>query len=361
MDGYDGDYGSIHLRYGYMYHKDNLTDRYELRVCGCASSEEFKLDNYCAMNNDLQPGDDLIGIPIQESECHMKSTALIETASETKALSLIKSGTWITERDSVLLDVDEDFYGVEASIMPLLDAGMNENQIELISFWVGRLICATNTYQERQADAFYNYLIQTIIDFKLICAKEDKASDSVCKNVASLISAVKKLQPEFMSNLRERKLHYSFCNPDKTNFALNQLILAFCKMNIDQLKALSEVGICLVQSPKTYGFENMNGLRICYGYNTPNETMVMFHVPTLAEIDQRTENLKDILKQKQFTPGAVTICRSTRDGYTPKKYFTKIESDVKDVLRYAFPRIREDSFYYDDDLLGGPAGWHGRH
>ncbi|XP_041363165.1 uncharacterized protein LOC121378877 [Gigantopelta aegis] len=362
MEGYNAeDYGSVRLRYGYLYRRDNDTGRLGLELCACATSVEFEIENYCFMNNAQFSEDQINSLPIKESECHIKNTGLVEIVRESKAISLIKSGTWITSEDSVLLDVDEDFYGVEASIRPLLDAGVGEVEIETISFWVERIVCALNTHQERQVDSFFNYLIQTIIDFKIICSMSLKDEDSICVNSSKLVSAAKKLQPEFMKNLRERNLDQYLCDPVRSKFALNQLILTFCNMNVDQLKALSEVGICLNVSPKTMDFKKMCGMRVCYGYNTPNDTMVEFHVPSLTEIDQRTDTLKDILKQKQFVPGAVTICRSTRDGYTPKKYFTKIESDVKLVLRDAFPRIRDDSFYYDKDLLGGPSGWHGRH
>ncbi|XP_041363395.1 uncharacterized protein LOC121379021 isoform X2 [Gigantopelta aegis] len=354
------EYASFPVRYGSMNREDTKTGRLVMELCACMSSKEFNFETYCFMNNasDLE---DMDGIPIKESECNIKYSGLVEIVSEIKAISLIKSGIWITAKDKVLLDVDEDFYGVEASVSRLYGVGIDQDRVDEVSQMVKRLVCASNTHQERQTDSFYNYLIQTIIDFKIVCSQSEKVNDSICKNSRKLASAVKKLRPEFMKNLRERNLEQHICDHTRIKLVLNKLILEFCKMTIDQLKAFAEVGICLNQSPKTMNFDHRHSMRVCYGYNTPNETAVMFHVPSLAEIDQRTDNLKDILKQKQFVPGAVTICRSTRDGYTPKKYFTKIESDVKLVLRDAFPRIREDSFYYDEDLLGGPSGWHGRH
>ncbi|XP_041363854.1 uncharacterized protein LOC121379347 isoform X2 [Gigantopelta aegis] len=353
------EYASFAARYGAMYRNDSKTGRLVTELCACITSKEYHYDNYCFINNATDYLD-MDGTPIEESECNIKYSGLVEIVSDTKAISLIKSGTWITAKDKVLLDVDEDFYGVEASVSRLYGVGIDQDRVDEVSQMVERLVCASNTHQERQTDSFYNFLIQTIIDFKIVCSLRERANDSICKNSRQLGSAVRKLQPEFMKNLRERNLEQNLCDHTKIKFALNRLILEFCKMSIDQLKALAEVGICLNQSPKTMNFDHRHSMRVCYGYNTPDDTLVMFYVPSVAEIDKRTDNLKDILKQKQFVPGAVTICRSTRDGYTPKKYFTKIESDVKLVLRDAFPGIREDSFYYDEDLLGGPSGWHGR-
>ncbi|XP_041364821.1 UPF0489 protein C5orf22 homolog [Gigantopelta aegis] len=353
----DKEYAAFRVRYGSLYHKDNATGEPVLQLCACATSSEYKLDNYCFMNN---ASDDSEEIPIRESECHMKYTGLVEMVSETKAISLISSGTWITAKDSVLLDVDEDFYGVEAAITPLVDAGVNKETIDTVAHWVKRLVCASDVRQERQTDSFFNYLVQTIIDFRIVCSINEKADDSVCNSPENLVSAVSTLQPKFLDNIRERNLVQHLCDNESED-ALKELITELCKLNTDQLKAFAEVGICLYESPKTTDFDSERSMRVCYGYNTPNETVVMFHIPSFLEIKQRTEKLRDILTQKQFVPGAVTICRSTRDGYTPRKLFSKIESDIKRVLRDAFPRIREDSFYYDEDLLGGPVGWHGRH
>ena len=354
------EYASFPVRYGSMYRRDVTTGHRVIELCACISSKEYNFDQYCFMNN-ATDYDDMDGVPIRESECDIKYSGLVEIVSEIKAISLIKSGTWITEKDNVLLDVDEDFYGVEASVTRLYDVGVDQETVDAVSQFVELMICASNTHEERQTDSFYNYLIQTIIDFKIICSLNERANDSMCKSSRKMTSVIMTLWPEFAKNLHERNLDQRICDHSRIKFIMKNLIREFGAMTIDQLKAFAEIGICLNHSPKSMDFNPRHSMRVCYGYNTPNQTMVMFHVPSLAEIDQRTENLKDILKQKQFTPGAVTICRSTRDGYTPKKYFTKIESDVKDVLRYAFPRIREDSFYYDEDLLGGQAGWHGRH
>ena len=317
------------------------------------------MDNYCFRTNasDL---DSWMGIPIRGSDCDMKHTGLVEVVSETKAISLISSGTWITERDSVLLDVDEDFYGVEAVITPISEAGVDADTIDAINHWVTRLVCASDTRQERQTDSFYNYLIQTIIDFKIVCSVGDKTNDSVCSSPDKLTAAVSTLIPMFLDNLRQRNLEQHLCFGESDD-ALKELIVELCALNTDQLKAFAEVGVCLNGSPKSTDFASNHSMILCYGYNTPNDSVVMFHVPSSLEITQRTSNLRDMLEQNQFVPGAVTICRSTRDGYTPRKLFSKIESDIKRVLVNAFPRILEDSFYYDEDLLGGPVGWQGRH
>ena len=50
-------------------------------------------------------------------------------------------------------------------------------------------------------------------------------------------------------------------------------------LDAKQLKALSQVGACLKESPNTIGFNEDNSIRLCYGFNTPNKTVVQFHIP----------------------------------------------------------------------------------
>ncbi|XP_071107213.1 UPF0489 protein C5orf22 homolog [Haliotis cracherodii] len=349
------DYQRMDVRAGTTFKLVNGKKVKEL--CACFSTGPIKKEKYCVMNNITVDSEDESGIPIEESACTFRTSGIIEIVSERKAILLIKSGKWLTHSDNVILDIDEDYYGCEAAVLPLYNSGLKESEIRDISMWVQLLVCAQGTTDERSVDNFFNSVLESIIDFKQLCQSGLMQRDTCNDN--EIRTAFWSRVPAMLKDLQGR-IHGHFCrqNPD---FILKMMLAKLVTFTTDQLRSLSQVGVCLNMSPKTLEFNHKNNMRMCDGYNRPNDTMVVFHTPDVEEIDERTEAMEMILDGRTFAPKLVTICRSVRDGYTPKKYFQKIEGDVLSVLQNSFSKISENFILYDSDLLGGPTGWYGRH
>ena len=70
-------------------------------------------------------------------------------------------------------------------------------------------------------------------------------------------------------------------------------------------------------------------MQICHGANTADQESlpIFLHSPEEGEIIERAEEMQDILalSDEIASPSLVTICRSARDGYTPRKDAMQIE------------------------------------
>ena len=96
---------------------------------------------------------------------------------------------------------------------------------------------------------------------------------------------------------------------------------------------------------------------VCTGQTAPDNDVITHHVPTRQEIVRQTDKLKKILSYLP-QPKHVTVCRSFRDGYTPKEFFSQIERNILTSIQNSFHSYR--TVHYDVNLLGGPEGWFSR-
>ncbi|ESO93756.1 hypothetical protein LOTGIDRAFT_153217 [Lottia gigantea] len=316
-------------------------------ICECDFEEEQR---YCMLQIGDRESQQSIEIP--PDHCDIKRIVKTEYMSEQKAIELLKTTDWLSPTENLVLDIDEDFYGCEASCMPLYDVGILEPEIQMLKGLIARIFCPMNTLQERKLDQIFYRLTQRFIGWK----PNNQNKTKFLQEKKEFIEIVIKEVETVVDMNKVQKCHRN------TLFRayLRMLLKKFEKYTDDQLRALGEVGLCLGGTPKAAEFEYQRGARICDGYNRPNESMVYFHTPTVQEIIDRTIQLGEIL-QLLPEPDVVTICRSMRDGYTPRKFFHKIEHDVLKLLEDNFEKVTNDSVHYDNDLLGGRYGWPDRH
>ncbi|XP_041363169.1 uncharacterized protein LOC121378879 [Gigantopelta aegis] len=304
-------------------------------------------------------------VEVGVDECNIQSRGSVEVVSEDTAIDMLYRGNWISPDDSIILDIDEDYYGVESAVQPLYDAGLDERTLTWPDFYVSRLFCSRDAAQETMADRFYHSLMQKIRNVRLYCTRlEGDNATNRCEEHPAMIETLMQFVPSMIEDLkRQEVLRSALCTQDesKLNTILGGLIRHSVKYTVPQLDALSQVGICHRCSVSSYDFESRYGMKLCDGYNKPNDSIVPFHMPSVEEINFRTVNLREILKDAYMTPGIVTVCRSTRDGYTPRSHFRQIENDVLNSLGDYVKGVDKDMVYYDPDLLGGRFGWHNRH
>ncbi|XP_067670961.1 uncharacterized protein [Haliotis asinina] len=352
-------YVSVRLRFGIMYREGmSDEDEYIQELCACAESDYVTIDAPCVRIIPDFESDNEKYVPIPESRCLDKTLmGTVEFVSTDKAIELAKSGNWIKASDSVILDIDEDFYACEAVSTPLYNAGMSQDDINDISSIIQKLLCVDNAQDEMLADKFFHDLLKITLMHLKMCNSLRAKSDSSCSDSLSMRNAViGKVYSILQKAMRV------MCLPiESTHFMLRHLIDKLLLLNERQLEELITVGVCMNQSPRSASFNRNDGMMLCRGYNGPNSTQVVYHSIDEEEIDQTTNHLKTILSQS-FTPGVVTLIRSVRDGYTPRKQFYAIEPKILNVLKTVFPhRIRDSSIHYDSELLGGKEGWYLRH
>ncbi|XP_046547884.1 uncharacterized protein LOC124257788 [Haliotis rubra] len=207
---------------------------------------------------------------------------------------------------------------------------MTSTQIGDISENVATLLCAGNAREEMMADKFFHDLLQILLNELKQC-QPDSESD-VCTETQVMKSAILRK----VTDKLEQAKHVMCLPSETTHFLLGHLLDDLLVLTEHQIKELITIGVCMQQSPRTFEFNRNYGVMVCRGYVGPNSTMIPFHSVDMHGIDQTTNQLRTILTQP-FTPGVVTVVRSARDGYTPRKQVHIIESKVLDALKSAFP------------------------
>jgi hypothetical protein len=141
----------------------------------------------------------------------------------------------------------------------------------------------------------------------------------------------------------------------------HSLVTKIATYSIKQIRALQETGFCSHTSTKTFRTDQSTPrFGICKGSNTPQDTAVLEHTPTLTELATRSVLLKGLLKKlTDHSVKLVTVSRSVRDGYTPRQFFERIEANVLNGLNESFHG--QIDLHYDRELLGGKPGWPARH
>ncbi|KAK2175967.1 hypothetical protein NP493_692g02016 [Ridgeia piscesae] len=155
-----------------------------------------------------------------------------------------------------------------------------------------------------------------------------------------------------------------FCSDDETTIEQlwETIMRRLCMFSLHEFTAVMNLGFCLSTSPATLGFgtQGVGNIEVCHGANVPNDSVVFLHSPGVVEVDGRMALLNQVLKfiDSRNPPKFVTVCRSVRDGYTPREHFTKIEAGILKIFqRLSMPY----SATYDQNLLGGRQGWPNRH
>ncbi|XP_050416697.1 uncharacterized protein LOC130010276 [Patella vulgata] len=320
--------------------------------CRCIKTGMFKRNKECVHVSGYRGMNETA---IEPSQCDIKFTYTMEELTEKEALERIEKGGWLSKDENIVLDIDEDFYGCEAAVQPLYDVEIFEEELNKIKEPLHYLFCPRNAIDERSFDKIFHFITSLVAKFTPSTKNEKQLR-------AERLQFIDKVSEEFLQNVKTMGVEGGMCSKidiTRTGY-LRLLLLKLLKLSEKQIKALSEIGLCLVMTPNSVLYNPLYGMRTCDGYNRPGESMVFFHTPTIEEINQRTKDLKQIFSGIP-DPKIVTICRSMRDGYTPRKFFHKIESDVLESLEQGYSRIHRDGIHYDSQLLGGRNGWPDRH
>ncbi|CAC5423842.1 unnamed protein product [Mytilus coruscus] len=295
--------------------------------------------------------DNATAISIPKHKCRVQRTYTVEEIQENVAVKYVNNAKWLLNNEEIILDLDEDYYGCVYASQPLLDLGVKEVELKHINNYLDKLICPKSLVQERYVD---NILTTALDLFKRFYTcqnpKQPVAINKNCPKLAKITSEVNAYLQKIL--WQNKKIHLCSKQHHAVKYAISEIIHSFQKLGIKQLKAMQRVGFCLNTSPKTYKVTFPPRYGICMGANTPSDSSVLIHNPTRKEITERTATLQNILKSlKAKSVKFVTICRSSRDGYTPRRFFKLIESDIMASLNKTFNN--NCVAHYDGGLLGG--------
>ena len=281
-----------------------------------------------------------------------------EQAVDHVALEMLKTKRdWIGASGNIILDVDEDYFGVELPAQSLVDAGLDWNMVAELHLTLAYIFCPKHINHEGLGNRMMRELIGSFINRCRTAVKSDQ--DTCPVSIDEIRSVVYKVVLAYWN--RDVLL---FC-PEKTKRLLvvvNELTDALYQFKLNHLRALMEFGFCLETSPASAYFREMGfgSFGLCLGANTPNDSVVFLHKPDAAEIRTRTSQLREILEiiDARHRPNVVTLCRSVRDGYTPRSLFSSIESNILDIFKELPGQY---DVVYDENLYGGQGGWPDRH
>lgn len=297
--------------------------------------------------------ENVTAVPVPKNKCRTQRTYIYEEIREDVATKYINDIKWLPNKDDVILDIDEDYFGCVYASQPLLDAGIKETTLELINLYLQMLVCPKSIAQEKYADSIF----VTAIEFyrQLHTCQNSKHPDAKkCQSLDKISTEVKSYLLKIL--WQNKKINLCAKEHHAVVYAISEIVNSLQKLTEKQAKALQRVGFCLNTSPKTLKMTQPSVFSICMGANTPSDSAVLIHSPTKKDIENRTITLQNILQAIQSKSiKFVTLCRSSRDGYTPRRFMTLIESKIMASLNKTFNN--NCIAHYDGGLLGGNNGW----
>lgn len=331
--------------------RDNGRTR-EPHFCQCETPKVPQKDyaKKCSFLNssatDVEQQDTLMAA----DKCHIETSYLTEHIKEQHFVKkIVNDPMWFENDESMILDIDEDFFGCENVANSLVQDDLLWSEIEMIDQRLRRFLCPKFIQHEELGNGFLRTLLQLFMkNCKFSrCSGMDLFTDLLNEAYDVLVS--------------EFRLHPSmFCgyNDFDVRNAWKGLAKIFYQLPPQHIRRIHDLGFCLSVSPKTLFFEEGRAeLTICHGLNPPNATVVFLHSPEKLEIVDRGQRLLTMLQSILETRSLplVTLCRSVRDGFTPRGLADFIEGEVLETLARASEVGWEIN--YDDDLLGGRMGW----
>ena len=275
-----------------------------------------------------------------------------------KALELLMSKRdWIGGSGNIILDIDEDFFGVELPGKTLVDAELNWNMVLQLQRPLSLLFCPRHIDHERLGNRMMREVIGAVVRR---CRPTVKSDDDTCRVlIGEIRSLVRGVASTYIKQSRPL-----FCSGEFKQLlsVVNELADVLYHFKLNHLRVLRGFGFCLETSPATLHFREVGqgSLGVCMGANHPNSTVVFLHKPDAAEVRARTTQLRKMLERidARHRPSVVTLCRSVRDGYTPRSLFSSIEANILGIFKHLPGHY---DVVYDENLYGGKGGWPDRH
>lgn len=282
-------------------------------------------------NNDGEDDDDVPAVHIQESQCKKLNRFRFHVVSESKFKNVFK----FRKSKNIIIDIDEDFYGVESGVKRFIEQGISLRTQELLDSLFSDLYCPTSTSQELELHRSMQNLFQEVFHLRRTGREQ---------NLQQFQHVISKHTKHFMCRT-------SLIGP---------FSMLIANLDITEVQALLKARFCLFNSPRLNENKEELGFALCHGTIYPADKLNKIHVGTLPEIDQRAALMKRILFHVNsfVKPSIYTICRSLRDGYTPREQQRYIERNVLQVATEVIRKNHQKEYIvYDSQLVYGKQGW----
>lgn len=304
------------------------------------NEETEEEDTSCIYINYNYVEDERPEIDIEESQCEQISrNFLFHVVSESNFKHLDFDKYY--SRDSIIVDIDEDYFGVESGVKKFIEQGISLQTQEALDTILSRLYCPLYISSEQFLHQKLRAIFQMAHEAKRSNQQdglEEKMKLKIAKETSPII-----------------------CNQS----LVVELARFITQLDADETVSLSKASFCLYDSPRLRKSGKVSesksiGFSLCHGTIYPTDILNKIHVGNMQEINQRTNQMKDILQQIHLhvKPSMYTICRSLRDGYTPRNQQRYIEQNVLQVVsEVTRGNDRIEHIIYDSQLVFGKQGW----
>lgn len=334
--------------------RDNGRNR-EPHFCQCETPKVPLKDNArkCSYLNSSTSDVENQETMIATDKCHIETSYLSEHVREQHFVRKIANDPkWIENDASIILDIDEDFFGCENAANSLIRGDLSWSEIEVIDRRLQRLLCPKFIRHEELGNSFLRTLLQIFMK---------NCKPHRCSGMDLFTNLLNEAYDILVSEFRNHPSMFCGRNDFDVRNAWKGLADIFFQLSPEHVQRIHDLGFCLSTSPKTLFFEEGRAeFTVCHGLNPPNATIVFLHSPDKLEIAKHSQQLVTILRSILETRSLLllTLCRSVRDGFTPRGLADFIEGEVLEIL--AQISDVEWEVNYDDDLLGGRMGWANR-
>ena len=321
-----------------IYGKSDL----KRRSCICLQETTFKENKRKGTAHCRFFGEDFINndnsTTIPENACRKMKSFRFIVLSESR-FRLIYN-TKKLRSGNIILDIDEDFFGVESGVQSFIDAGVPMDEIYMLDEILSNIYCPKSVSDEILLN---DQLRDMFVDMSNMI------------NNADVTEKLLALTPKF------------FCTDESVGENLEVFALYLKTLSRKSLKTLSSLKYCNTNSFRLLKtFQNgqkldvSSSFALCHGAIFPDDTLNQIFVDTDAGINNRAHNLTSLLDYifVKAKPGLFTIARSLRDGFTPRKQQQTIELVILNSIRQVLhKRHLSARIIYDKYLVFGKKGW----
>ena len=235
----------------------------------------------------------------------------------------------------IILDIDEDYFGVESGVQLLVDAEIPLDVVYVIDELLPQLFCPKSTITERDLD---HTLCEMFLCFH----------DLLIGNTTSLATSYSRT----VNNHVEKYL----CMNSNTNLLTFSSYLE-SKLTAQIAFALANTKYCFFNSLQ---LELSSDFTLCHGTIFPGDKLNELFVDTRDGIEKRSKDMTGILGFifNSVTPNLITIARSLRDGFVPRRQQRFIEHNIRKAIDENLKkRGKRSRVLFDKNLVSGKEGW----
>ncbi len=297
-----------------------------------------------------------------ERRCQWKASMPMQHVSDMEMVagSYVQADKMQDTPTSLVLDIDEDFFGVlSLRDTKILMGSLSSKLLDRVSSALKRVRVTTVASETGVNDALRKDIHATWKE-----CWEGPVANAKCSSSS---------QATVLSTSTVRQLSKLLSSSDyDTVPQLGEALHALIRSSPNAAHLLNAYGFCLATSPETYRHKSGGfaadgkqivgkGMKICA--DSPSRHAAVHNDPSFVtraasdspfEIARRFKVMAKALKRELRVPAVVTICRSIRDGYAYPGHWAQIEAGILRTLEEAYGPL---DVRYDKNLLGGAEGW----